>query len=361
LNIRDELINIFQGKSTGNIPLTIYTSDGRRQGVKLTFDGERERELRNRGMGLVYRIPGFETFNPNVKVVSDKYKKDGKVFIKKIWKSPYGVLESTVQIEPGYSSYFIKEKFIKEDRDYLILDKILQDQEFHLKREKLKTIQENLGQDGILMLRANKSAYNRLIYKYVDIEKFSIDLLEEKYELYSLLATMKEHDRRCIKLLSDSPAKLITLPDNITAPMIGGERFKEHCVPFYDWACQLLKDENKFSCVHMDGHLKNIEKEIAHTDLPIVEAFTPPPDGDLELERAQKIWDDKIIWLNFPSSVHISSPEKIRERTRELLESSSPERLILGITEDIPVEHWYKSLSAILDVLVEFNANGGIF
>jgi hypothetical protein len=86
----------------------------------------------------------------------------------------------------------------------------------------------------------------------------------------------------------------------------------------------------------------------------VVEAFTPPPDCDLSVGEARAAWPGKVLWINFPSSIHLAEPAVIRSTTETLLREAAPgDRFLIGITEDIPADRWAISLSVILDVIEE--------
>ncbi|RLI34710.1 hypothetical protein DRO55_06150, partial [Candidatus Bathyarchaeota archaeon] len=105
---------------------------------------------------------------------------------------------------------------------------------------------------------------------------------------------------------------------------------------------------------HLDGRLSSLKHLIAKTDLDVIEAFTPPPMGDLPLSEAREIWRDKIISLNFPESIFVRGYEATRSYMLNLLREAAPgDRLMITITEDIPPEHRWTGLSAITDVLWE--------
>jgi hypothetical protein len=98
----------------------------------------------------------------------------------------------------------------------------------------------------------------------------------------------------------------------------------------------------------MDGMLRQVADCIARTDLPVMEAFTPPPDGNLSVREARVAWPEKVLWLNFPSSVHMAPPEKIERVTRELVdEAGTCEGFAVGITENMPAHAALRSMQAI--------------
>jgi hypothetical protein len=100
--------------------------------------------------------------------------------------------------------------------------------------------------------------------------------------------------------------------------------------------------------------MRSLVKAVAGSHTDIIEAFTPPPDCDVTVKEARAAWPDKILWINFPSSLHLESPEAIRQATRQILSESAPgRRFLIGITEDIPEGVRYTSLSTILQTISE--------
>ena len=76
---------------------------------------------------------------------------------------------------------------------------------------------------------------------------------------------------------------------------------------------------------------------IARTKLDVIEAFTPPPIGDLPLEEARTAWKGKVIWANFPATAYLEAwLEGVERETIGMLNSAAPgDDFLLGVTEDI--------------------------
>ena len=93
---------------------------------------------------------------------------------------------------------------------------------------------------------------------------------------------------------------------------------------------------------------------IGATDLDYIEAFTPAPDTDMTLSQARQAWPDKVLWINFPSSVHLQPDDEVQRTAFDLLEETgSMDGLIMGVTEDVPEHRWQDSCRAIMDGLDE--------
>jgi hypothetical protein len=103
---------------------------------------------------------------------------------------------------------------------------------------------------------------------------------------------------------------------------------------------------------HFDANNRLIASAIAATPLDYIEAFTPAPDTDMTLAEARTAWPGKVLWINFPSSVHLRPDAEVEQTTVNLLEEADGvEGLLFGITEDMPPERWQKSCTAIMDGL----------
>ena len=106
---------------------------------------------------------------------------------------------------------------------------------------------------------------------------------------------------------------------------------------------------------HCDGHLKLLADSLATSALDIIEAFCPFPDGDMTMAEARRQWPDKVIWINFPSPLHLKPPEQIEVYVCEILKAAAPgNKFLFGITEDIPDGVWQVSLPAISTALQKY-------
>jgi hypothetical protein len=129
---------------------------------------------------------------------------------------------------------------------------------------------------------------------------------------------------------------------------MGNQRFERYVVPLYNEAADVFHRHGKLLGAHLDGNSRLWAKAGAASGLDYVEAFTPAPDTDRTLAEALAAWPDQVLWINFPSSVHLASLEVIEQTTRDLVATAAPgNRFILGITEDMPEDRWQGNLLAI--------------
>ena len=152
--------------------------------------------------------------------------------------------------------------------------------------------------------------------------------------------------------MAQSPASHANYGGNVVPEVIGLENFRKYYLPHYHEAAAELHRHGKLIGCHYDANCRLLADAIAETELDYIEAFTPAPDTDLTLREARAAWKDKVLWLNFPSSVHLRPDAEVEQTAVDLLdEAGTPDGLIMGITEDMPPHRWRDSCRAILDGL----------
>jgi hypothetical protein len=102
--------------------------------------------------------------------------------------------------------------------------------------------------------------------------------------------------------------------------------------------------------VHMDGRLKILKDLIAKTPVDIVEAFHPPPMGDVPIGEALATWPDKAIWVGFPGSVYSLGPQATRDFALSFLkEIGEDQRVSIAMSTENLVSN--ENLLALTEVL----------
>jgi hypothetical protein len=186
-------------------------------------------------------------------------------------------------------------------------------------------------------------------------ETFCIQWYDNRDEILKVYQAIVEKRRQVYELCANSPAMAFNYGGNVTPEILGLDRFEEYYVPHYNEAAEILHAKGKLIGVHFDANCRAISEAISQTKLDYIEAFTPSPDTDMTLSEARQAWPDKILWINFPSSVHLESIETIRQTTRNLLNQiGSPTNFIMGITEDIPENRWRQNLLTISEELIKY-------
>ncbi len=186
----------------------------------------------------------------------------------------------------------------------------------------------------------------------IAMEDFCIEWMDNRDEILKLYDAVRENRRKLYPLIAKSPVLHANYGGNVVVDVISVDGFEKYYVPNYNEAAEVMHKHGKFIGSHLDGNCRAIARLVAETDLDYIEAFTPAPDTDMTLADARDAWPKKLLWLNFPSSVHLKSDDQVETVTIDLLNQAKyPERFIMGITEDIPEHRWRDSCRAIMNGL----------
>lgn len=345
---RERVRQAVRGEQTDRIPFTVYW-------LMLPRSAE-ERALRNAGLTVVERVPLYHVEYRNVSVKTREYYQDGVQYQQRLLETPIGTLSSLfVREYANNTSWWQKEYYIKTSEDYRTAQYIIKDKVYREQFDAYRGAVQQWGDDGYVMGNTEYSPMNMLIYDLLGVEQFSIHLIEEEDQLFSLYETIRTKQREMFSLCGSSPAEVINYCGNISQEVAGLDRFVHYYLPCINEFADVLHENGKLASCHYDAKMRILADEVAHSQTDIIEAFTPLPDGDLSVGEVRTLWKGKTLWINFPSSV-LLEPEHSIEKTLEeiLLQAGSPEKFLVGITEDVPASHWRQGFAAINRLLASY-------
>jgi uroporphyrinogen-III decarboxylase len=347
LTIKERILTALDWEEPDRVPLTIYDW--------MLPRGTVERKLRECGVGLVVRMPAHRLCHQEVEILTREYQEKGRMLVRRTIRTPVGEVWQTLEPDSAYgTSHWIKHHFIKEPQDYRVMEYYLRDLTYQDNYEEIRAAQRRMGEDGIVLVRVAKAPLQEMLYQMMGMERFSQDYHERRDLFDSLHSLLAERYGQLYRLAAGSPVEIVQLADNITADVVGRERFRTYLMPEYHKLRAMLDQAGKKLAVHMDGRLASLKQDIAAAEFDILEAMTPPPMGDVSVKEARQCWPDKSLWINFTSCMHIASDEEIESHTRQLLQEAGSKRgFAIGVTEDAPVEALERSLAVISRVLQE--------
>jgi hypothetical protein len=344
LTPRQRVETVLRGGHGDRVPFTVYEC--------MIPQCTAERELRNRGLCIVKRdVRTFKTVLPNVKMTKHAYWEQGREFTRTTYETPVGPV-TTLYEEHGFTQWY-HERLFKSPDDYARLLFLIEDEVYVSDYANFARAQRAFGPDGIFRAQIGLEPLQALISgNYMDTQTFCIEWMDRRDEVLTLYDALVKKRREIYRIVADSPALHANYGGNVVPEIIGLKNFQQYYVPHYNEAAEILHQKGKLIGSHFDANCRLLADAIAATNLDYIEAFTPAPDTDMTLREAREAWPDKVIWINFPSSVHLRPDEEVEQTTVDLLsEVGTIEGLIVGITEDVPQDRWQDSCRAIMDGL----------
>jgi len=310
-----------------------------------------ERTMRNRGLCIVKRMNVFSLHYPNVNIHEEVFSQSGRQMIRTHYETPVGKLE-TLKEAAGFTAWQ-HEYMLKSPDDYKALLFLIKDEVYEPEYEPFARAEKEMGEDAICRAGLGLEPLQALISGgYLEPAQFCLEWMDRRDDILKVYSALVEKRRQVYSLVARSPASHVNYGGNVVPEIIGLKNFEQYYVPHYNEAADIMHKHGKLIGCHFDANCKQLAKAIAGTDLDYIEAFTPAPDTDMTLAEARAAWPDKILWLNFPSSVHLRENAEVKQSTIDLLdEAGTIEGLIMGITEDMPPHRWQESCQAIMDGL----------
>jgi len=339
----DRVERALRGGHSDRVPFTIYEC--------MIPQCDTERALRDRGMCIVNRMPVFRTHRPHVKTTEHTWWVDGCRFTRTEHETPAGKLSTLV--EDGGFTTWRHQLLLKRPEDYAAIRCYLRDEVYEPDYGEFARVQAAGAGDMICRANFGLEPLQELISGGVmSMERFCEEWMERREEVLALYEILVENRRRIYPIVAASPAGHANYGGNVTPEIIGPRVFEEYYLPHYAEAAEVMHRHGKLIGCHFDANNRIIAAAIARTPLDYIEAFTPAPDTDMTLAEARAAWPGKVLWINFPSSVHLQPDEAVVQKTCDLLdEAGKLEGLLVGITENMPPERWEGSCTAIMDGL----------
>lgn len=333
MNPKERIITLLQGDLPDKLPFVAID--------RHIPQGAIEREARNKGMGLVCWRPCYTESISNVEIIT----KNEPNTIIKTYNTPVGSLTEVSKHGIGYGQGIFgrdwdgvqarkREFMVKEPKDYKVLKFILENLHYKPYYYPIEDQMKRLEGDGIVLTALPYEPLHRFLIEYLGWERFYKDLsknLEALEELSGILE--KKYIEELLPIAANSPSEVILVGANIDSMLVNPPLFEKYYLPYYKKCAEILHAKGKMLDIHLDGRLKALAELVARSEVDIIEAFTPPPMGDLPINEALSIWRDKIIWINFPSTVSTlmgPRPQVVKDYLLEQLELMIPgERTML--------------------------------
>lgn len=313
--------------------------------------------LKKMGMGLSMPVRVYRVESPNVttevKIVGD--------YRTTIFHTPVGDVSEKMRInlpaEGGErSSTWKVEHMFKEPEDYRVIKFIIEDKVYEPDYADAPKKEAELGGDGVIFTGTSYSPLMQIIVDYMGFQRFAVEIYRHQDEVEELMEAIDSKFEELCRIVAGSPVKLVHVCGNIDGALVNPKLFKKYILPRYQRYNEILHRRDKITMTHMDGRLKCLKELIRETGLDAVQAFTPPPGGDLPLREARTAWDQELaIWVNVPEATFYYEPSELERFIRGLLKEASPGNgLVFGITETVPLSHRDAGLEVITKTVQKY-------
>jgi uroporphyrinogen-III decarboxylase len=217
-----------------------------------------------------------------------------------------------------------------------------------------------VGEAGVVLCYLPKSPFMQMvaldagIYAVAEIAADAPDELAE-----TLAAVRGAHDRAALIAVA-SPAEVLMIPENLSSEVVGPRFYERYMRGYHEAWCRAIAAAGKYSCIHLDGTLKGLLRQVASAGFTFIEAMTPAPVGDLPVERWAE-WagagNRTVFWGGLPGvyfTEQVSDAEFDRHTTAVLEVMRSEPRFVLGVADQVPPDGLERRIRRVAELADEF-------
>lgn len=318
---KERITAVLKGEKPNKVPFAPF--------AELVPRSQAELEFRNLGMGFIQHHSSVVQHSATPETV------DYAGGATNTWyHTEKGKVQTSFQYVRGASNNGMVQTgfMVKEEADYERAIAYIDGLTFSVDQSLDELVRHYLGEEGVTHAWANEPPYMEAQY-YLGLEKWAYDQYDCPELFGRLLASLERLQDRRFLCLEQSQEDMINLGN--LAGNFSPAAFEQYMVPYFSERARQLHKKGKKVTVHADAsNLSDFRHLVLPCEVDIVEAFTPPPVGDLSLAEARKAWgNDVTILVNFPETVFYEGFEATKQFTRQLIESDPCPNKIIGLTE----------------------------
>jgi hypothetical protein len=264
----------------------------------------------------------------------------------KEYHTPIGTLTEKMKKEPGVGKWkaqrswrdvtpWTLERRIKIPEDYDVMKFMVEDTVYEADFFPVEQAKDWLGEDGVVMAYLPHSPMQMLMIDWVGTPTFYIHYARYRDKVEELYQAIAKKYEEIYRIAADSPADAVMFGDNLDGVLVNPILFQRYFMPAYEKCASFVHEKDKLLISHFDGRLDGLKELIAKCPQDVIEAFHPPPMGDLPIREALDLWKNKIIFLGFPGSIYSLGTEAVRNYLIDLLTSIVPgDRVGIGVSTE---------------------------
>lgn len=265
------------------------------------------------------------------------------------YDTPVGTISQTSIKDPTYGSDWVRKHYLESEDDYRVMTYIAEHTVFEEQGKAVIRRKKDLGDDGVLIGRLDRSPYQKVLVELAGPEGFLTTLHTTPHVVEPLLEVLERRSREQLELALSSPVDCVWQPDNVTTELTPPDAFSKYCLPLYRHAGERCREAGKPYLVHIDGKLEAILDLVSSASIDVIESISVAGyAGDVTPAQVRKACPGSVLAFNFPASLAESPEVTIREYldscVRELGEDW---RYFWQLSEDIPRDTYTGVLPAL--------------
>ena len=267
--------------------------------------------------------------------------------------TPYGDLTSRMEFD-DITGWTLEFPFKDED-DY---PKLLWQYDHQTAFPNYGAIEADLAEDrknGAVFVRTHlpHEPISDLLGYIMGPETYCYEWMDNRDRVIELIDHMRRAYSQTYAVTAGDPFEIVNQGGNPTPEIVGRDGFRDFYMREYADAYEVIHPAGKLLGTHLDACNGPIMDLIAEAKIDYIEAYDPAMSPGVA--EATRLFGDKLLSLHFPSAWQMHDEKQIVRDTIGLIEAAKdPRRLIIGITEDAPLDRYVPMIRGIMTGIREF-------
>jgi len=254
--------------------------------------------------------------------------------------TPYGELREFQEWMDDSYCIAWSERFVKSWRDFKALRYFYEHTYYEPDYDLVNRRYELIGNDGVVLCYLPRSPFMHMVAISAGIRVIAYTLADAPDEFAETFEVVKKKHSEASELAVNSPAECLMIPENLSSEVVGKRLFNRWVRPYDEYWVNRIHGAGKVSYIHIDGTLRGLIRECSETGFRVLEAVTPGPVGDIEVEDLHAwVLPGTVIWGGIPGlyfSDLISDEEFDAHVIRVLNVFKREPRYVLGVADQVP-------------------------
>ena len=291
MTLRERILSVYNGETPDAVPFMLDLSHWFYHRHRLPWDLSQSYERPEAGLIDYHRAVGAGFYMPNLAhfydvrldpgTQADVTKSDDGREIRWTLTTPLGTIQRARRWEEQTYAWGISEWGVKTEQDLRVLGHALAGRTFASDWEQFRQWDECVGDAGVVYLSPGYSAMGHLLHYWMGVAGVVYAAVDWPDTLHQVVDQINASVLRCVDLLAQSPAPVVSMGDNFSSDVQPPRFFREWSRPHYQEAIRRLHQAGKRVAVHIDGKLRGALGMIRDAGADAADAVTPTPLGDL--------------------------------------------------------------------------------
>ncbi len=195
-----------------------------------------------------------------------------------------------------------------------------------------------VGQRGVPQFWVPKSPYQALAQIWMKLQDLIYCLADAPQQVEDTMRAIDDaYDPLYEQLCAYDGVHIINFGENVHDQLTSPRYFQQYFLPFYEKRAGQLHAAGIYSHMHLDGFFRSLLPFLKDLPFDGIEALTPTPQGDVDLEELREHMGDKILLDGIPAVLFLPtySREELMATAERVVALFHP-RLVLGISDELP-------------------------